>query len=314
MHVKLHNWRRSATLAAMKMLVCFIDGVGLTDPPAAPWLGARLPALGRLLGETPGAGLLIGRPGLAFRALDATLGVAGLPQSGTGHTTLWTGRNAPALLGRHYPAYPAPSQRPLIAESNLFGAALALGRRPLLATVHRSDYWALVASRQQRATAAALAAQAAGLALPTVDDYLAGRALPWDITTEFMRRWGAFDGLPEVTADEAGRRLARLLAEADLVHYECYLPDFVGHERIAAGPGQVLELIDGLIGGIVAELPAGASLLVVSDHGNLEEPWHKRHTRNPVPLLVVGPAARFAADAADLTHVTPLILAALAAD
>ncbi|HEY1015641.1 MAG TPA: hypothetical protein VGE07_23225, partial [Herpetosiphonaceae bacterium] len=232
---------------------------------------------------------------------------------GTGHTVLWTGRNAPALLGRHFPAYPAPSQRPLIAESNLFGETLALGRRPLIATIHRSDYWALVASRQQRATAVALAAKAAGLALPTVDDYLAGRALPWDITTDFIRRWGAFEGVPPVAADEAGRRLSRLLAEADLVHYECYLPDFVGHERIDAEPGQVLELIDALLGGALAELPPDASLLVVSDHGNLEEPWHKRHTTNPVPLLVAGPAARFAAGAADLTDVTPLILAALAA-
>jgi bisphosphoglycerate-independent phosphoglycerate mutase (AlkP superfamily) len=30
------------------------------------------------------------------------------------------------------------------------------------------------------------------------------------------------------------------------------------------------------------------SLLVTSDHGNLEEADHKRHTLNPVPFLVWG--------------------------
>ena len=30
---------------------------------------------------------------------------------------------------------------------------------------------------------------------------------------------------------------------------------------------------------------------MVSDHGNLEEAGHDRHTRNPVPLLACGGAA-----------------------
>ena len=297
----------------MSIIICFVDGIGLTAPAAPPWTTADLPALRGLLGATPARDLVIEQPRLLFRAIDATLGVAGLPQSGTGHTTLWTGQNASALLGRHFPAYPAPSQRPLIAAHSLFGRLRAAGQRVALATLHREPYWELVATRQQRATAAALAAQVAELELPGLEAFAAGRAVPWDITGEYLRRWGALAGLPDLTPAEAGRRLAALCAEYDVVHYECYLPDFVGHGRIEETAERTLELVDGLIAGVLENLEPADSLLVVSDHGNLEEPDHRRHTTNPVPLLLVGPAAPLAAAARDLSDVAAIVLAALGA-
>ena len=295
----------------MSIIICFIDGVGLTEPAAPPWTTAELPTLRGLLGATPHRDLVIDTPTLNFRALDATLGVPGLPQSGTGHTTLWTGQNAPALLGRHFPAYPAPSQRPMIAEYSVFRQIKAAGFRSVLATVHRSPYWELVAGRQQRATAAAFAAFAADLPLSTGADFVAGRAVPWDITGAYLRRWGAFADMPDITPTEAGRRLANLAREYDVVHYECYLPDFVGHARIAETAERTLELIDTLLGGILAALAPADSLLVVSDHGNLEESNHTRHTTNPVPLIVVGPAAPHAATAHDLSDVAGVVLRSL---
>lgn len=53
-------------------------------------------------------------------------------------------------------------------------------------------------------------------------------------------------------------------------------------------------------------------MLLTSDHGNLEEASHRRHTRNPVPLLAVGPLAPHFAGLTALDQVTPAILAALA--
>lgn len=298
---------------AMSIVICFVDGLGLTAPATPPWTTAHVPTLSGLLGVVPHRNLRIETPLLHFHALDATLGVQGLPQSGTGHTTLWTGRNASALLGRHYPAYPAPSQRPLIEEATIFGQIQAAGYRVALATVHRSPYWELVTNRQQRATAAALAARAAGLSLPDLNDFIAGRAVTWDITGQYLRRWGALEGVADISPFEAGRRLAALAQTADVVHYECYLPDFVGHQRIEESPERVLELIDTLLAGILAHLHPHDSLLLVSDHGNIEEPEHQRHTMNPVPLLVVGPGAPHAASAHDLSDVAATVLAMLTA-
>lgn len=292
----------------MSVIVCFIDGVGLLPHVAAPWTTAHLPTLTGLLGDLPHSNLRIDQPNLYFRAIDATLGVEGLPQSGTGHTSLWTGVNASALLGRHYPAYPAPSQRPMIAEQSLFAKVQQLGRTSLIATVHRDHYWDLVAKREQRATAAALAAQVVDLALPATPEWLAGQAVTWDITGYYLQQWGALAGLPTITAHEAGLRLGRALRLADLVHYECYLPDFVGHRRIVETPEHTLELIDTMLGAIISQMQPGDSLILVSDHGNLEMIAHTSHSRNPVPLLVVGAKAQAAAKVEDISQITPLIL------
>ena len=291
-----------------RWIIVFIDGIGLTLNPQPPWTTARLPTWTRLLGAPPTATTLLVQPQLVFKPLDATLGVAGLPQSGTGHTTLWTGYNAAALLGRHFPAYPAPSQHMLLAEHNLFKQLVDHHKQVSIATVYREPYWELVAQRAVRPTAVALAARAARLDLPTPADYHAGTAVPWDITGAYLARWGAWPLTQTITPYMAAQRLLALSRQADLVHYECFLPDFVGHQRIDETPERVLELIDSLLGALLADLPATTHVVLVSDHGNLEAADHRRHTTNPVPLLVVGPAAASAASLTDLSQLTPWIL------
>jgi bisphosphoglycerate-independent phosphoglycerate mutase (AlkP superfamily) len=49
-------------------------------------------------------------------------------------------------------------------------------------------------------------------------------------------------------------------------------------------------------------------VVVSSDHGNLEDTTTKAHTTNPVPLLVVGPAADHFRHATAITDVVPAIL------
>jgi phosphopentomutase len=53
-----------------------------------------------------------------------------------------------------------------------------------------------------------------------------------------------------------------------------------------------LKRVDGLLGGLLKARPPEATVVLCSDHGNLEDNRSKAHTTNPVPLLVVGPAVR----------------------
>src|SRR5215211_4931037 len=53
---------------------------------------------------------------------------------------------------------------------------------------------------------------------------------------------------------------------------------------------QAMALLDRLLGGALAALRPEDTLLLTSDHGNVESIAAPTHTRNPVPLLVVGPA------------------------
>ena len=107
------------TSSPTRILVLFLDGVGIgpDDPDRNPFLQAKLPAFRGLWGgrvPTLSDPAPAGSRGVAF-PMDATLGVEGLPQSGTGQVALLTGRNAPRIFGRHFGPWPPVSLRPLLA-------------------------------------------------------------------------------------------------------------------------------------------------------------------------------------------------------
>ncbi len=85
----------------------------------------------------------------------------------------------------------------------------------------------------------------------------------------------------------------------------------MGHRQLPWPPEKALQRLDGLQRGVLDVLPADATLLVTSDHSNLEDMSTHAHTYNPVPLIIYGPDAPAFADVTDLTGVTPAILDAL---
>lgn len=131
----------------MGVLLLFIDGVGLgnADPAVNPLLRAHLPHLTGLMGGPPLAAS-VGEPravapDLWARAADARLGVPGLPQSATGQTTILTGVNAAAAIGRHLNAYPTPNLRRILGEHSVFKQVLARGRRAAFLNAYRPEFF-----------------------------------------------------------------------------------------------------------------------------------------------------------------------------
>jgi hypothetical protein len=169
----------------------------------------------------------------------------------------------------------------------------------------------MIHERKRRLGASTLTALAADAPIPTLADLRDGRAVLWDITHEIASSYLGYE-LPRVSPEEAGARLASLSADYDLVLYETFLPDLAGHRRIEAE--RVLQMLDAFLGAVTVHLPADATLLICSDHGNLEDATTKAHTTNPVPLLAVGPQAGRFRQAAAITDVAPAILACLKVD
>lgn len=293
----------------MALIFVFLDGVGLAPAgPDNPLAQADMPVLRALLGgpltieqaETnrrqpscaPTAFGAAERPQQRLLTpIDATLGVAGLPQSGTGHTALLAGVNAAALHGRHQPHFPPVALRPLLAERSIFRRAIMRGQRATFANAFGPGYWQALAARRIRKSASVIAAEGAGLRFRTGDDLRAGQAVAWDVTNAAMRAGEPGADTPLVAPAQAGANLAGLAHHHDLVFYESFLPDLAGHGRLPAGVPAVLALLDAMIGGVLGALRASDTLLITSDHGNIESIAAPTHTRNPVPLLVVGPAA-----------------------
>lgn len=306
--------RRAAAGPPHRLLLIFVDGVGLAPAgPANPLTRAATPTLRRLLGGPLTAERLAEpRAGETVRlaALDATLGVDGLPQSATGQTALFTGVNAAAEVGRHVSAFPGPRLRRLIRRHGLLGRLRAAGNRATFANAYSGSYLRALAAGGARRSVTTCLVEFGGLAFRDEGELAAGRAVTWDITRElFAERTGAAVG--PVTPAAAGEHLAALAAGHRFTLFETFLTDLAGHGRVAVTAAEALARVDELLAGVLAAAPEDLTLLVTSDHGNVEDATGRLHTRNPVPLLATGPAAARFAGLGSLLEVAPAVLACL---
>ena len=297
------------------LLFVFLDGVGLGAAGADnPLSTLALPAFERLAGgqRWTAEAAPVGQPRHVFRAIDATLGVEGLPQSGTGQAALFSGVNAAQVHGRHFGPYPPTTVRPGLAASSVFARLVEAGHpadRLAFANAYPDRFFRYAEARN-RWTATTFMARAAGVRLRRADDLRAGRALAADLTGEGWQR--LFDpNLDPVPEAEAGRRLAALMDKHSFVLYEHFATDKAGHSQDADRARLVLTALDRFFGGVLDALPPDALLVVSSDHGNVEDLSTKSHTRNPVPLVAWGPGADTFARAESLLDVTPAVVARL---
>ncbi len=325
----LHRSRERRILAQhMAIIFIFADGIGLA--PAGldnPLSTATMPILHNLLGGPLTTESVGSSTYLLLRPIDATLGVDGLPQSGTGHTALLGGFNASKLHGRHQPHLPPIALRPRLAAENVFHMVQKLGKQAAFANVFGPNYWQALEQGRLRPSASVIAANGAKIRLRTLSDYQSGAAVAWDVTGTLL---SAYE--PEImptTPEQAGIVLAKLAYTHDLVFFETFLPDLAAHERLGTYRRDqadsndansssrllqihtALELIDALIGATVAAMRPSDTLLLTSDHGNIESLAAKSHTRHPVPLLAIGRSAPAFANIESIAGVADAIIAAL---
>ncbi|MBT8403559.1 MAG: alkaline phosphatase family protein [Gemmatimonadetes bacterium] len=112
-----------------------------------------------------------------------------------------------------------------------------------------------------------------------------------EIVNDGWRRWAGPDAVPEVSAREAGVILAEIASAHRLTFFAHYSTDTAGHRGGMDGSVGALERVDTFLAGVLDRLPANRTLMVVSDHGNIED-VRGGHTRNPALGLLVGPEAR----------------------
>jgi 2,3-bisphosphoglycerate-independent phosphoglycerate mutase len=298
----------------IRVALLFVDGFGWgpDDPATNPCAtyGGRLLRLP--FPPPPGAGEPVRLESGAWAvALDACLGVAGLPQSATGQTTLLTGVNAAAVQGRHLSGFPGPTLRAVLLEHSLLKRLREAGRRPVFFNTFRSPFFSWPRERQLRMSATTIANLAADLPFFDVPDMAAGRSLYQDFTGEELRGLG-YD-VPVLTPAEAGACLARNVPEYDFLLYEYFRTDKAAHTGDRTAVEAELRRLDEFLGAVLAGLPSDTLLLWCSDHGNLEDATTTTHTRNPLPLLAWGPGARdFVTGLASLDEVAPAVLGVLA--
>jgi hypothetical protein len=285
------------------VLVLFVDGIGwgVDQSDTNPFARAELPHMCRLLGRRPVAGT--GRPTLPALALDATMGVAGLPQSGTGQAALITGRNVAAAVGAHSGPFAGSDVQAVMALHSLWQDARRHGAPSALATAYPERLIERVTGGAGRLSAIARAAVQAGVPLRGPAESAAGRAIP----PYFSPPRGSTGRRP-IVADpyEAGRELAADARTYALCVYEHFATDAAGHRGDMDDAVDVLQRLDAFIGGILSAWPADSALVLMSDHGNLEDATTTQHTLAPALGAWRGPDAG-GSPPASVTEIAPAI-------
>ncbi|MHB1420663.1 MAG: metalloenzyme [Bacillota bacterium] len=298
----------------MRVGMIFIDGFGLGDEDRDinPMIVADTPCLDALL---DGQRLYKREKAVSSSAalivpLDATLGIPGIPQSATGQTTLWTGVNASRILGKHLRGFPNSRLKELLAEKGIFRRVLNLGKKATFANAFSPPFFELQGMPISASTAATLGA---GLQVRNFQHLLDGQAVYQDITHELLSVDYAY--ISRIAPETAGERLARIMASQDYTLFEYFQTDIIGHQQDFAKAIRTIEMLDAFIGGVIKSTDfQNTTLVITSDHGNIEDMGSGDHTMNPVPAIIVGPGKDLGVNLTGLQDVTPWMESLLLAE
>lgn len=291
----------------MSVLLFFIDGLGI---------GPRGPQnpLDRL-GEdaTPLAVFPDEMPVLPFDGrlvrTDACLGIPGRPQSASGQTTILTGINAPAALGYHKQGFPNEALREIINRNSIFLQLKNAGIGPnVFANAYSTRFFS---QRPRWVSATTVAVEAAEQSFLTLDDLINDRALFHDFTNRALVE--TEPTVPLRSPVEAATILARIATAHRFTLYEYFMTDRIGHAQDYEGAGIILAQLAEFIRELLGQLDlTETTVLLTSDHGNIEDLSARNHTLNPVPTLLWGrDRERLQTRISTLADLTPAILETL---
>jgi 2,3-bisphosphoglycerate-independent phosphoglycerate mutase len=289
------------------VLLFFIDGLGIgSRSPLNPLHNLDNAApLAVFRNETPEPFL----DGIVVPT-DPCLGVAGRPQSASGQTTILTGVNAPAQLGYHKQGFPNKPLLEILNANSIFRQLRDAGVGPVTFANAYTDGFFTERPRWISATTAAV--EAAGISFRTVADLKNGDAVFMDFTNRILIERGV--DVSERSEEEAAEILARITSENRFTLYEYFITDKVGHAQDMPLAQKVLTSLARFIREVLARLDLKrTTVILTSDHGNIEDLSSRNHTLHAVPTIIWGlQREQAAARIQTLADITPAIFELLA--
>ena len=264
------------------VLLFFIDGLGIgTRGPFNP--------LDNLDDATPLAVFQDEAPSTFLDGIvvptDPRLGVEGRPQSASGQTTILTGVNAPAHLGYHKQGFPNKPLVEIINAESIFRQLRDAGVEPITFANAYTDGFFKERPRWISATTAAV--EAAGMRFRTVTDLRNDDAVFMDFTNRILIERGI--DVAERSEEQAAEVLARIASENRFTLYEYFITDKVGHAQDMPLARQVLTSLARFIREFLVRLDLErTTVILTSDHGNIEDLSSRNHTLHMVPTIIWG--------------------------
>ena len=285
------------------ILLFFIDGLGIgARGPQNPFDGlAEAEPLAQFTDEqftTINDGVVV--------PTDARLGIDGRPQSASGQTTILTGINVPQLLGYHKQGFPNAAMLEILRDHSIF---LQLQRAGVGPITFANTYTQRFFDERPRWVSATTAAMEAGrVPFRQVADLKAGRAVYHDFTNRLLIERG--EDVEPRNAQEAAEVLSSLVAEHRFTLYEYFITDKIGHKQDAELARAILQDLARFIRELLVRVDLNStSVILTSDHGNIEDLSSRNHTLNPVPTIVWGANKEWIAKRIEtLADITPAIV------
>jgi 2,3-bisphosphoglycerate-independent phosphoglycerate mutase len=305
-----------------RVIFIFVDGIGVGRADANnPFHHAGSPYLPCWQG---GMSLPGGTP---LTAIDATLGIPGAPQSASGQTALFCGVGADEIGYRHVHGYPDRRLRAIIREKNLLSRLAGMGVKArylnaypahdeLFGAKHvriepdgRLWFSAEFPERFKRMISVTSCMLLASGQHPFGEtDIRTRRALYQDFSNRQLIARGL--DLPEYSPLQAATIIANAAKKCDVILYEYFQTDIYAHRRSFADCMALIRDLNDLLENLLSRLDKRRdTLILTSDHGNLEDFHWRGHSRNPVPLLAWGRHGEFLrAKIKKLSDVVPALL------
>jgi 2,3-bisphosphoglycerate-independent phosphoglycerate mutase len=292
-------------------IVIFLDGVGIgdADPASNPFFKYDFKTFSQLFGSTPHLDKQkISHNGRFIFPTDAIMGVPKLPLSGTGQTSIFCGVNASRILGNHFGPFPHSTLLPIIRVQNIFQGFKDKKMKVAFANAYPKVFFDYINSGKKRLSVTSLSCQLSDVPLRTATDLRNGEALSAEIDNDGWVNKLNYN-LPIIKPETAAKRLIKLAGQHHFTLFEHFLTDHLGHGRNKDTLEDRLSVLDRFLYYMFENLPEDFTLLVCSDHGNLENISIKTHTLNPALTISAGKhAEKLKNRITNLTHIKDAIL------
>ncbi|HEX9973593.1 MAG TPA: peptidase [bacterium] len=292
----------------MKIVFIFIDGLGIGefDVMKNPCANPKIRLFNIFQTDTFPKKLPF--DGIA-RAIDAQLGVPGIPQSATGQAALFTGINAVQHVGQHLSGFPNEKLRVLIENHSIFYHLKKMGTHPCFINAYRPIFFEKGPEMLVRyLSVTSIMNWKAGLHFFNFEQLAKRESIYHDFTNLELIKKGY--KIPIFTAPEAGRILARESQKYDFCLYEYFKTDWAGHAQNLSEAIALLVHLEQFIITLLQHIDLSQTLVVItSDHGNIEDISVRTHTTSPVPLILWGKGKHDIIDKIDsLIDIAPCLI------
>jgi len=219
-------------------------------------------------------------------ALDAQLNVNGFPQSATGQTAIYTGKNSAKLIDKHLFGFPNEELKELLATNSIFKKLISLKYKCKFLNAFRPVFFTSPELfKNIRLSTTSEMNRSVDLPFCTLEDIKSKQALYHDFTNSEIIDKGF--QIPRFNAEIASSILVEQSTKYDLILYEYFLTDKAGHSKDMKYAIQEVNKVESLIYNVASKIQnIDTSLVVCSDHGNIEDIRTKSHTLNPAFFAV----------------------------